>query len=88
MNDDLLEVLDGVDDDDPCFVHVSNIIQRTMKIKHDKWAKLMATIQYKVSVVCNARAFILVAAFFCCCFHLYLFPPKLFKLQIIHVVVV
>lgn len=51
MDDDLLDVLDGVDDDDPCFVHVSSIILRTMKIKHDKWAKLMATIQYKVSVV-------------------------------------
>lgn len=49
MIDDMNE-FDGVDDDDPCLVYVSNIILRTMKIKHDKWARLMATIEYKVSV--------------------------------------
>lgn len=58
MNDDLNE-MDGVDDDDPCLVYISSIILRTMKIKYDKWAKLIATIEHKVSIVGTTPFFLL-----------------------------
>lgn len=45
-------LIEGVDDDtndDPCLSFVSNIVTRTMKMKHEKWIKLMAIDEYKVS---------------------------------------
>lgn len=38
----------GVGDDDPCLLFVSKIVLRTLRMKHEKWAKLMATEEYKV----------------------------------------
>lgn len=38
----------GVLDDDPCLSFVSNIVLRTMRVKYEKWVKLMATEEYKV----------------------------------------
>lgn len=51
MNGERNEI-EGVDDDtndDPCLSFVSNIVTRTMKMKHEKWIKLMAIDEYKVS---------------------------------------
>lgn len=51
MNGERIEI-EGVDDDtndDPCLSFVSNIVTRTMKMKHEKWIKLMAIDEYKVS---------------------------------------
>lgn len=60
MNDESNEI-DGVDDNDPCLLFVSNIALKTMKMKHDKWMKMMATDEYRVSVknhsYRNARAY-------------------------------
>lgn len=33
----------GVENDDPCLLFVSNIVLRTMRVKYEKWVKLMAT---------------------------------------------
>lgn len=48
MTDELHEI-EGVDDNDPCLSFVSNIALKTMKMKHDKWIKMMATDEYRVS---------------------------------------
>lgn len=40
---------EGVDEDDSCLSFVSNIVLRTMKMKHEKWIKMMTTDEYKVS---------------------------------------
>lgn len=52
MNSEVNDI-EGVDDDnnddDSCLTFVSNIVIRTMKMKHEKWIKLMTTDEYKVS---------------------------------------
>lgn len=48
MNDETTE-FEGVDEDDLCLSFVSNIVLKTMKMKHEKWIKMMATDEYKVS---------------------------------------
>lgn len=47
LNEDITET-EGVDDSDPCLLFVANTVLRTMKMKHEKWLKLMATDEYKV----------------------------------------
>lgn len=47
MNEDTKET-EGVDDDDPWLLFVSNIALKTMRMKHEKWLKMMATDEYKV----------------------------------------
>lgn len=41
-------MVSSVRDDDPCLSFVSNIVLRTMRVKYEKWVKLMATEEYKV----------------------------------------
>lgn len=48
MNDETNE-FEGVDEDDLCLSFVSNIVLKTMKMKHEKWIKMMTTDEYKVS---------------------------------------
>lgn len=48
MNEETNET-EGVDEDDPCLSFVSNIVLKTMKMKHEKWIKMMMTDEYKVS---------------------------------------
>lgn len=48
MNEETSE-FEWVDDDDPCLSFVSNIVLKTMKMKHEKWIKMMTTDEYKVS---------------------------------------
>lgn len=48
MNEETNEI-EGVDEDDPCLSFVSNIVLKTMKMKHEKWIKMMMTDEYKVS---------------------------------------
>lgn len=40
---------EGVDEDDLCLLFVSNVVLKTMKMKHEKWLKMMTTDEYKVS---------------------------------------
>lgn len=48
MNEEAIEN-EGVEEDDPCLSFVSNIVLKTMKMKHEKWVKMMTTDEYKVS---------------------------------------
>lgn len=48
MDDEIYEI-EGVDDNDACLSFISNIALKTMKIKHDKWVKMMATDEHRVS---------------------------------------
>lgn len=42
--------IEGVEEnDDPCLSLVSNYVLKTMKMKHEKWIKMMTTDEYKVS---------------------------------------
>lgn len=50
MNNDEFNEFEGVDDDDSCLMFVSNIVLKTMKMKYEKWIKMMTTDEYKVSV--------------------------------------
>lgn len=49
MNEDTNEMEEGVDDDDECLHFVSNTVLKTMKMKHEKWVKMMTTDEYRVS---------------------------------------
>ena len=49
MNDEMNEI-EGVDDDDACLSFVSNFALKTMKMKHDKWIKMLTTDEHRVSV--------------------------------------
>lgn len=48
MNEEANDI-EGVDDNDSCLLFVSNFVLKTMKMKHEKWMKMMTTDEYKVS---------------------------------------
>lgn len=48
MNEEMNEI-EGVDEDDSVLSFISHIVHVSMKIKHEKWIKMMTTDEYKVS---------------------------------------
>lgn len=49
MNEGVNDIV-GVDDNDSCLLFVSNLVLKTMKMKYEKWMKMMAIDEYKVSL--------------------------------------
>lgn len=48
MNEDIKEAVYNCENDDPCLLFVSQIVLKTMKMKPDKWIKMMSIDEYKV----------------------------------------
>lgn len=47
MNEDTKETID-IEDDDLCIRFLSNFVLKTMRMKYDKWAKMMSTDEFRV----------------------------------------
>lgn len=58
MNEDICEINKTMDDNEPIISFVSNNVIKTMRIKYEKWWKLMSNYEYKVCESMNSKLFL------------------------------